>query len=421
METKFIFGCYWLLLAWPLYVAGLIWRTLAGRPRQFGPIDHREIRSIAVVRLDEMGDFVIFSSILRPLREAFPDARITLFLCDWVCPLAELCPYIDEVIPFPAAGPKWRQFALGPFRALRIAARFQGRFDLIINPRFDRDIRGAAFLAHFSLAPRVLGYPPSTEPFKTIVNRGYDRFYTHLLPAPGASAGPAHEIERSRGVLSFLGVPESGCTPELWLSPGDRELGRAILREKGWRPGDTLICLGIHAGYARKRWPIDHFIKLALRLMAQSDAKFLVVGSDQDRDAGELLRPALGSRLLNLEGEATLRVSAAAIGECLLYVGNDSGPKHLAAALGKPIVEICCHPEQGDAAHFQSPRRFGAIAERVILLAPRSPLAPCRGTCLASESHCIRQVSVEDAVQAVDTLLRGTVGRHAVSVAVSHE
>ena len=403
--SKAIFGAYSLLVAWSVYAVGFIWRALANRPRSVGALDwienetaRREIRSIALIRLDEMGDFALFSSILRPLRQAFPGARITLVLCDWICPLAELCPYVDKVIPFPSSGPKWWQFMLGPFRALRIALQFDRHFDLVINPRFDRDIRGAAFLAHFSGASWVLGFPSSTEPFKALANRGYDRFYTHLLPAP---VKVLHELERSRTILDFLGIRTDSSQPELWLSAEDRRQASRLLRQYGWRPGETIICLGINASLARRRWPIHCFVQLAGRLMSLADVRFLVVGSKRDRDNARLLQSALGSRVINLAGRSALRVSAAALAECDLYVGNDSGPMHLAAALAKPVVEISCHPEDGDTAHFQAPQRFGAMAQPAVVLAPAKALAPCRITCLATEPHCITQISVDEVFDAV--------------------
>jgi ADP-heptose:LPS heptosyltransferase len=371
-----------------------------------------------------MGDFVIFASVLRSLRQGFPDARITLVLCDWIRPIAELCPYVDEVIPFASRGPRWWQFILGPYRALRIAMKLRGPFDLAVNPRFDRDIRGAAFLAEFSLAPWVVGYPSSTESFKAVANRGYDRLYTHLFPDSGErdfSLSGIHELERSRALLTLLGIPAHDLRPELWISPNDRQEADAILRRNGWHAGDTLICLGINASYARKRWPMSFFLQLARGLEALPGARFLIVGSHRERQSAELLRPVLGSRLINLSGQTPLRLSAAALAECRLYVGNDSGPKHLAAALGKPIIEINCHPQDGDPTHFQSPERFGAITESVILLSPRTALAPCTSACFAAEPHCIGQISPEEVLSAVCEMIRKTSPAGISALAIGHE
>ena len=389
-------------------LAGNLRRVLARLPRG-GPIERREIRSIALIRLDEMGDFVIFSSILRSVRESFPASHITLILTDWVCPLAAACPYIDEVVPFPTDGPKWRQYLAAPFHAWRIARKLTRHFDLVVNSRFDRDMRGAGFLAHLTRARWILGYPSATDPFKAAVNAGYDRLYTHLLPT---APEPIHEIERSRIVLAFLGFRPGRYQPELWLTSEDRRIALDLLTSQSWRPGDPLIALGISAGYARKRWPIQSFIDLAARLRDLTPARFLIVGGGSDYATGELLRLALGPRLINLAGSSPIRVSAAALAHCSLYVGNDSGPKHLAAALGKPVVEINCHPIDGDPTHFQAPARFRALTASNLILAPAVAVGSCTASCMADTPHCITQVSVDEILEAVAVVLNLSVAAH---------
>ena len=383
-----------------------LWRILAGKRCDNGPIDPRRIRSILIVRLDEMGDFVLFSGILGSLRRRFPSARITLVLSDWVTPLAELCPYIDEVVPFPTRGPKLWQYMVGPFRALRVRMRLHGPFDLAVNPRFDRDIRGAAFVAGFSLAPFVAGYPSCTELFKARINRGYDVFYTHLFPATRSG----HQLDRNRAILDLLAVPSGRLEPELWLSQEDREQARAALARHGWQPGSPLIALGINARAARRRWPIESFVEVAKALFAIADLHFLVLCHRNERVLAEAVRPVLGSRMIDLAGETSLRVSAAALEECLLYVGNDSGPKHLAAALGKPVIEISCHPRNGDPEHFQSPERFAALTRQSKVLSPSQALVPCRETCVADRPHCIRQVSPRDVLDAIYKMMPVAIG-----------
>jgi heptosyltransferase-2 len=80
----------------------------------------------------------------------------------------------------------------------------------------------------------------------------------------------------------------------------------------------------------------------------------------------------------------------------------------LPAALGKPVIEISCHPADGDPLHFESPERFGTVAPRRVLLAPRHSVAPCQSTRLAREPHCIMQVSVDPVLHAARSLLAPT-------------
>lgn len=402
--TNAFFGWYSWAMSWLIWGAAGVLRGAKGRARDGGPIRPASVTSVVVVRLDLMGDFVVFSSILRGLREGFPGARIALVLDRAVCGLAAGCPYVDEIIPVSLPGPKWRQFFFGPGRAWRVAKeKLRGRFDLAINARYDRDIPGGGMMACLSLAPQVVGFAAETEPAKArIFNRGSDKFYTHLLPVV---PGPCHEMNRNREILRYLGIGDTDARPELWLSAEDRQAAGRLLRERGWTAGERMVCLGIHAGAARRMWPLERYQELAGRIGAVMNCRYLLVGGPADRGLGELLRPALGDALINLAGHAAVRVSAAALAECCVYVGSDSGPMHIAAALGKPVVEISCHPLDGDAAHFQSPVRWRALTEPFELVCPKTALAPCTGTCGEEEAHCIRQVGVQEVFEAVMSVL----------------
>jgi ADP-heptose:LPS heptosyltransferase len=387
-----------LLNAWSVRIIGAIRRRLSGQTRgESGQVD-----SILVIRLDELGDFTLFSSILRPLRAGYPSAWITLVVSDWIRPLAALCPYVDEVIAFPSRGPRLWQYLAGPWRALRVAQSLDRTYDLAINSRFDRDIRGAAFLAEFSMARCIVGYPSSTDTFKAALNYGYNCLYTHLLPVGSAVL---HEVARSAAVLEFLRVPTPALKSEIWLSHEDRREAARLLRDRGCRlHTDALVCLGVGAGAAHRRWPVERFAELARHLTGKLGFKVLIVGDRSDRPIAEKLRAEFSDRVIDLTGIASLRVSAAAIAECQMFIGNDSGPKHIAAALGLSIIAINCHPKDGDPAHFQSPERFSPLSENVIVLAPEHAIAPCASTCLANTAHCIKEVSVEQVLEAVARL-----------------
>jgi hypothetical protein len=89
--------------------------------------------------------------------------------------------------------------------------------------------------------------------------------------------------------------------------------------------------------------------------------------------------------------------------------------------LGKPVIEINCHPQNGDPAHFQSPERFGAITEPSMPLSPRTALSPCSSTCFPAEPHCIRQISLEEVLEAVCEMMRKTLPSGVIALANSHE
>jgi heptosyltransferase-2 len=103
--------------------------------------------------------------------------------------------------------------------------------------------------------------------------------------------------------------------------------------------------------------------------------------------------------------------SAALIARSALYIGMDTGPMHLAAACGVPVVEISCHPLSGRSEQANSPSRFGPYATRSRILRPARPLAPCVDSCVVLHgSHCISQVRATQVIDAALDLLNEPTG-----------
>jgi heptosyltransferase-2 len=104
----------------------------------------------------------------------------------------------------------------------------------------------------------------------------------------------------------------------------------------------------------------------------------------------------------------SLRETAAVLERCELFVGNDSAPMHMAAAADCSVVMISCHSVHGDPMHNNAPERFGPWRVRHSVVRPISPIAPCRGSCIATHAHCILGVTTESVLDAC-VLLRSEV------------
>jgi len=105
--------------------------------------------------------------------------------------------------------------------------------------------------------------------------------------------------------------------------------------------------------------------------------------------------------MIDVIGKATLRQTASLLKRCLLYVGNDTGPMHLAAAAGIPVVEISSFPRSAPLNDSNSPARFRPWGASYTVLQPQMPLSPCTGACEAAEAHCIKAVSIADVQGAI--------------------
>jgi heptosyltransferase-2 len=318
--------------------------------------------------------------------------------------LVELCPYVNEVLTYDWNTPGRLTRLRRHGRALRLAWKhlWQRRFDLAVLPRWGPDNYHGAFLAYFSSAPWRLGYSESVSEEKQRLNPGFDRLLTHVL----RDNTEKHQVEHNLDVVRSLGGAIQEKQLELWLSPKDEACAEKALRDHGVNCDEHLIAFGLGATQAKKRWPPASFTELAKRINREIHSRILLVGGSEDMNLCEEMQRELRVAVINVVGRTTLRETASMLKCCHLYVGNDSGPMHLAAAAGLPVVEISCHPRNGSPAHGNSPLRFGPWGVPHKILQPEKGMGSCTEACEAHEVHCILDVTVEQVKEAVDTLLR---------------
>jgi heptosyltransferase-2 len=344
-------------------------------------------KRILVVRPDEIGDFILSTPFLRELRRLYPLAEITLVVKSQVAELARPCPYVDEVLTYDGRVARLARLATGPLKAWFFARKHLRRrdFDLAVLPRWGVDWYYAGLLAYFSGATQRVGFASSVNRQKKVLNLGCDVLYTRLLHTP-----VGHEVAQNLEMIRALGgeVRDSGL--ELWCQGTPPEL-----REPVHGPG-PLVGLGLGGSSGKKRWPAERFLELARWLSETKGARLLVVGSRQDAPAAAVLKSALGERVLDATGRASLTQTALLLKECSLYIGNDSGPMHLAAAMGVPVVELSWHSFTSPAEDPSSPLRFAPWGVCHAILRPRRPVPPCSAACLAFHAHCILEISVEE-------------------------
>ncbi len=394
----------WILVNVPGWIAGATLRTAKNTPLERGAVNQRQVRSILVTRVDGLGDLVIFSPFLRRLRMRFPAAWISLVVDDKLQDFAGACPWVDEVIGFDESGGKYARTFLACVRAWRLAARrlHSRSFDLAITPRWDVDSRAALFIGYFSLARHHVGFTEKTTKRRAALNRNANRLLSHIV---AGSPETLHEHRRNQEILAFLQIPGADEAGELWLRDDDIAWADVALRNAGSRGHQPLVCLGIGAVERKRTWPLERFAGIAEWLRDKLDADIVIVGDARDKAHAERLAEAAGARIFNFAGACSLARSAALIRNCDLFIGNDSGPMHLAAAAGVPVIEISCHPRDGRTDHVNSPVRYRPAGADSLVLQPRRARYPCRDACMAAAPHCILDVTPDDVKQGVEALL----------------
>ncbi len=384
------------LLSLPVTAGVLITRLLLrpnGSPKPL-PLDLANVGSILVIRTDAIGDAVLFSPFLRGLREAAPRAKVVLVVSPAVRDLVGLCPYVDDVVVLNTVGPRYLRPLVLPARALSLAIKqLRGeKFSVALAPRWWTDAYYSGLLAPFSGAATRVSFSEDTSPRKREMNSGYDRMYTSVL----GGSGTKHEVERNSEFLQALGAPTSALGPlEVWLSAEDQEVADKLLCYAAV-DSRLSVALGIGAGEPHKEWPIEKFIELARCLVGTHNARVVLVGGKAQQNAGTLLADSVSGEVVNLCGRTTLRQTAAAVKRCSLFIGNDSGPKHLAVAAGIAVVEISSFPVGADDSHWNSPRRFGPWCVPSRIVQPVAAGPACANACVEERAHCIATVSVKD-------------------------
>lgn len=370
---------------------------LAYSPSSKAPPIPNLINRILVVRLDELGDWLLTSAFLRELRRLCPSAHITVVANKSVTLLAVTCPYIDEFLPYELrrAPPPFDQLTAW-IRARSFArTKLSGRhFDLTLIPRWDVDDGAAVALAFHVDAPIRIGYGAATYTLKAIKNAGYDRLLTHVVP----SGNHPHEVERTLDVLRFLGADIKDTRLEAWLTREDEAYALTLIDTAFPDVGvSPLIAIAPGAAIDRRRWPASRYGSVAARLIRDPGARIVILGGPGDVNlAAALVAEAGGGvNIVNLAGKLTLRQSLAVLGHCKLFIGNDSGPAQMATSMGVPIIWISCHPDGGAPLHSNAPERFAPWDVPKYILRPRFPIGRCTDHCASDHAHCILDVATD--------------------------
>jgi heptosyltransferase-2 len=354
---------------------------------------------VLVIRLDEIGDLVLTSPFLRELRRNLPDAEIDILVKRENVAVVENCPYVNRVRGVPVGRHPYFGRLQRSWTALTVARSLRGRdYDLALVPRWDSDyFYNAAALAYLSGARWRVG-----QRERLFENRSSDSMFTNIID----NASLQHEVERNLEVLRGLGITPRESGLEYWLTERDDARAMALLETNGVAADTTIIVIAPSASHPRKRWPIDNYAAVVEWIQRALDAHVVVVGGADDRSLSRAMTSGAKRSVLDLTGKTSLTESAAVIRRAHVYIGNDSGPLHIAAALGVPTVGIWCHPTSGLPDKSQSPTRFHPWGNESLILQPASPTAPCDATCESEVAHCIRQVTPGRVIEAVESLLR---------------
>ena len=369
----------------------------------------REFSKILLIKLSAVGDVVHTLPVLNKLRRRYPKARI-----DWLAtaPIGELLrhhPAIDNVIEFnrDTSAPPWAWAALTSYARLAAKLRAIG-YDLAI------DLHGqsrTAFLAFVTGAPVRIGFDkaraavwknsrPVTAEFRKHAWQGAREgawlFYTHHIALPTLDV---HVIDHYLSVGALLGFEPGAADFSFGIPQGAHERIDGLLRRHGVEDA-RLAVIAPCGNWQTKRWPDEKSAELARHFLHGGYAAILV-GAPRERAVGAAIA-RLAPGVVDLTGETTLSELAALLSRAAICIAHDSGPMHLAVALGRPVVALFGPSDPVWAGPY---RRDNAVVRADL------PCSPCYLRRLASCTHahaCMAELPAQAVIERAESVLHGT-------------
>lgn len=341
-----------------------------------------------------MGDVVFTTPVVRALRRAWPQGHLAYLVEQAAAPIVAHSPHLDEVI---VAG---RERGLARLRAdWALGARLRrSRYDVVV------DLHGgprAALLTWLSRAPRRIGYSGQGRAwaYTEQVHRAPDLRPRHSVMNQWDILAPLvqdiGEPDPLRDAVEMIETPAAAAHIEAWLA--------SLPRDRSAAP----IVIHVSAGNAFRRWPLPAFAELAARLSSSfPDRRIILTSGPSEADAAA----AVATQATRLSGrtgavltcgDTSLDELRALIGRAALYIGGDSGPLHIAATTGTPIVGLYGPTLPVRSAPWRDP---AAVSEAVEI--DGLPCRPCdQRVCAPGDFRCLTRISVDAVVGAAERAL----------------
>lgn len=344
-----------------------------------------QVRRLLVRGPNWIGDAVMCEPALSATRALFPEAEITLLVKPAVAELFTGHPSFDQILTYEDPGAhsgllgKWTLAKTLQRRHFDMAILFQNAFE-------------AALLAFCAGVPRRYGYATDARSL----------FLTDPIAVPERHA-IGHHVHYYLALLQPLGVDTQVGRPQLYLSEQEARSAEKMFSEVGL--GETDFVIGLNPGStygSAKRWLPERFAETADRLVrdgglnGRGSARVVIVGARGEEALGQAIADKMEATPLQLAGRTSVRELMAVIKRCRLFVTNDTGPMHIAAALGVPVVAVFGPTDPG----MTSPLGDHTTVRHAV------DCAPCLLRECPIDHRCMTRVTVEEVYEAARCQLR---------------
>jgi heptosyltransferase II len=357
-------------------------KTMAGRNIQL--ITKRQLPKNGVERIlvrgtNWIGDAVLTLPALSALKRTYSGATIFILAKPWVADVYRLCPYVDKVILYQRPG--IHDGLTGMLRLARDLKAMNFHMAICLQNAIEAAI--ITFLARISVRA---GYDSD--------GRGF--LLTHAVRR-NRDVKRIHQADYYLEMLKALGCEDGEGDPYFKLAPEDDRSAEELLLNYGHRETRLLVGIAPGATYGpAKKWFPERFAALADRLNDELSAQIILFGSAGDEETARAVKKNAKHSFIDLTGKTGLRATISVIAKCSLFISNDSGLMHIAAALNIPTVAIF---------GSTNPLTTAPLGEKCAIIYKDADCSPClRETC-PTDFHCMGLISSDEVFIAARNIL----------------
>lgn len=346
---------------------------------------------VAIVRLDLIGDFILWLNAAKKFRNLYPNAKLTLIANQAWSDLARLLPYWDDMIMIDrkkfTRDPVYRFKTLKQMRLLEI--------ETVIETTYSREFRLGDSLIRASAANHRIGSTGDLSNITSWQKKISDKWYSQLI---AAKEEPFMEIQRNAEFMRGLGLRD--FTSGISSLPFLVDLSENLMIKQPY----FIIFPG--ASFPGKLWPVERFGEVLLKLNGLNSGIAVLCGSRQERALCARIIDSSGTEALNLAGKTTLPELVEVIRRAKFLVGSDTSAVHIAAAVGTPSVCIL------GGGHYGRFLPYVVDSDEQIAPVPvvhRMDCFGCNWQCTQTHARdmafpCISHITVQDVFQLCETI-----------------
>lgn len=295
-------------------------------------INKEKIKNILVVRNDRFGEFLLNIPALRALKETFTNAKIIAVVDPYVKELADCIDFINEIMEWERKKHSFRE-------KLSFINQLKKRnmdMAVILNPSKEFNV-----FTYLAAIPIRVGY-----------DRKWGFLLTHKI-MDRKYLGLKHEVDYNLELVSLVGAKTDDKTLHLKIDDDSTNTMKS----------SNLIAIHPWTSDQVKQWPLEYFRVLTERLVKELNVEAVIVGGKKDQSKSREIFTDFGEKVADLTGKISLIQLAAILKKCRLLISGDSGPVHLACAMGTPVIALFRSDIAGKSA-----RRWGPWGEGHIVI-----------------------------------------------------